>query len=231
MSQLYAYVNDATLQASADGSAIGLQATKRGELRVADFLTQMLLQGRCYQIRAGTVATGVAMDSVITDTDAEMCVDAAAGYTIIPTRFGIAFDDIATATTVKVAVKAVGTASNAGTAFVPIPLLQGGSNATATARVQETGAVQVPAEVFDQATPATACRRLFAYSNVNTETPASATAPAALAGPLASIAANASQLKYVGKGVACVYVQAAATTAFPLYFAELDFINFPTVNL
>src|SRR3990172_1770925 len=127
MAQLYGYVNDATLQAAADGTSVGVQASKRGEIRVVDFYTQMLLEGRTYQIRAGTVATGVAMDSVITDTDAEMCVDAASGTTIIPVSFRISFDDIATATTVKVAVKATGTASNAGTAQTPIPLLQGGA--------------------------------------------------------------------------------------------------------
>jgi hypothetical protein len=229
MTQTYAYVNDASLQGAAEGSAVALQATKRGELRVQDFITHMLINGRGYHIRAGTVATGVAMDSTLTDTDAEMCVDAAAGTTIIPINFAIAFDEIATATTVRVAVKAVGTASNAGTAFVPIPLLQGGSNCTATARVQNNGAVQVPAEVFDQTSPLTACRRLFQFNAVYTQTPA--TDLGSHAGPPATIAAAVADLNYVGKGVACVYVQAAATTAFPLYFASLDFLEIPTANL
>lgn len=225
MSNVFGYVNDNTLQGASDGSSVGLQASKRGELRVVDFYTQMLFQGRTFQIRAGTVATGVAADSTVTDTAAEGCVDAAAGTTIIPVRFGVDFDDIATATTVVVAVKAVGVVSSAGTAFEPLPLLQGGSGAVSSARVANNGGVTVTAEV------ATTTRRLFQHKNVNTETPASATAPAALAGPLASIAAAAAQLNYVGKGAACVYVQIAATTAFPLYFFELDFIEIPTANL
>ena len=229
MSQAYAYVNDDTLQGAGEGSAIALQATKRGELRVQDFLTHMLINGFGYQIRAGTVATGVAMDSTVTDTDAEMCVDAPDGVTIIPIRFGIAFDEIATATTVRVAVKAVGTASNAGTAFEPIPLLQGGLLSTCTARVQNNGAVQVPAEVFDATSGLTACRRLFQFNAVYTQTPA--TDLGSFAGPPATIAAAVADLNYIGKGVACVYVQAAATTAFPLYFAELDFLSFPTSKL
>src|SRR3990167_7949346 len=184
---------DPTLPTPGQASWQNARQASRGELRIIDFQTQMLMQGRGYTIVAGTVATGVAMDSVITDTDAEMCFDAALGTTIIPIRFGISFDDIATALTVKVRVKAVGTASNAGTAFEPIPLLQGGVAANCTARVQETGAVQVVAEVATQTTPLTATRVLFAYANVNTETPASATAPAALAGPLATIAASAGE--------------------------------------
>ena len=204
---------------------IPARATAQGEREMIDWITKRLLKGQGYQIRAGTVATGVAMDSVITDTDAEMCVDAPSGWTIVPVGFRISFDDIATATTVKVAVKATGAASNAGSAQIPLPLLQGAAGGSATARVQETGAVQVVAET------ALNTVRLFEYANVNTETPASATAPAALAGPLATIAASAAELRYIGKGVACVYVQAAATTAFPLYFAALDFIQFDSDEL
>ena len=44
-------------------------------------------------------------------------------------------------------------------------------------------------------------------------------------------AAWSPRLPYVGKGAACVYVQAAATTAFPLYFLTLNYIEIPTINL
>jgi hypothetical protein len=225
MTQIYADVKDAALDAYGESTMAALKATKRGELRVIDFYSHMLFQGRAFQITAGTIATGVAMDSVITDAAAEMSVDAPLGTTIIPVAFKVNFDDIATATTVKVFVKGVGAASSAGAAQTPLPLLQGGVAAVATGRVANNGGVTVAADL------ATTTRRLFGYANVNTETPASATAPAALAGPLASIAASASDLRYVGKGVACVYVQCGATTAFPLYFASLDWIELPSANL
>ena len=223
MTQLYGSVNDDTLQAAAEGTNIAIQATWRGELRTIDFITQMLLQGRCYQIRAGTIATGVAADSVLTDAAAEGCVDAVAGTTIIPINLGLTFDDIATATTVKAAVKAVGVVSSAGTAFVPLPLLQGGTAATSTARVANNGGVTVTAEL------ATTTRRLWQYNSVSTQTPTTDTPPSA--GSIASVAAGVADLNYVGKGAACVYVQVAATTAFPLYFFNLDYIEIPTVNL
>ena len=210
-------------------SWVPARVTAQGERVMIDWLTQKLLKGEGYHIRAGTVATGVAMDSTVTDTDAEMCIDAASGLTIVPVQFNIAFDEIATATTVRVAVKAVGTASNAGAVFTPIPLLQGGAGGSATARVEATGAVQVVGEVATQSTPLTATRRLWQYNAVYTETPATDTG--GYAGPLATLGAGMADLRYIGKGVACVYVQAAATTAFPLYFASLDFVEFDSDEL
>jgi len=226
MTQLYGFVNDASLMGAAEGTAVGLQATKRGELRVVDFYTHMALQGRAYQIKAGTIATGVQMDSVITDTAAEGCVDAAAGTTIIPVTFSLDFANIATATTVKVRLKAVGVVSSAGTAFVPLPLLQGGTASTSTARVANNGGVTVTAEL------ATTTRALFHWQDVTTETPAT-DLPGGGGGPSAAQATASwqSRLPYIGKGAACVYIQAAATTAFPLYFFSLDYIELPTVNL
>src|SRR3990172_5567250 len=100
------------------------RSTSMGEQLIMDWVTHRLLKGQGYQIRAGTIATGVAMDSTLTDAAAEGSVDATSGLTIVPISFKVAFDEIATATTVRVAVKAVGAVSSAGTAFVPLPLLQ-----------------------------------------------------------------------------------------------------------
>ena len=186
---------------------------------------EMAIEGRAYQIRAGTVATGVAMDSVTTDTAAEGCVDAATGLTVIPVNFNMGFDNIATATTVKVGIKAVGAVSSAGTAFTPLPMLQGGGASSATARVANNGGVTVTGEL------ATTTRRLFVWQDVTTETPAT-DLPGGGGGPSLSNAAASWQprIPYVGRGPACVYVQAASTTAFPLYFFDLEFIEIATTS-
>ena len=192
--------------------------TTMGELVVVEFITAALLDGRGYQVRVGTIATGIAAQDVIADATAEMCADAVAGTTIIPVHFGIGIRGIATGTTLQVAVKAVGVVSSAGTAFVPLPLKQDGSAAVSTARAA-AGAVTVTAEL------STTTRRLFEYENVNTQTPASALGTV----DNATIAAQAADLRYIGVGPACVYVQLAATTAFNLYFATLDYLEFPTL--
>ena len=44
-----------------------------------------------------------------------------------------------------------------------------------------------------------------------------------------TIAAQAADLRYVGVGAACVYVQIGATTAFNLHFSTLDYLEFPTL--
>lgn len=199
------------------------RVTAQGERLMQDWLTYKLLQGKGFQIRAGTIATGVAMDSTVTDTAAEGCVDAVAGLTIVPINFNISFDEIATSTTNRVAVKAVGSVSSAGTVFTPLPLLQGGSAASASARVANNGGVTVAAEL------ATTTRRLFQYNAVYTQTPATDTS--STAGPLATVAAGAADLRYIGKGPACIYVQCAATTAFPLYFFSLDWVEMDSDDL
>ncbi len=199
-------------------AAPAARMTTMGELVAVDFITAALLDGRGYQVRAGTIATGIAAQDVIADATAEMCQDAATGATVIPIKFRIGIRGIATATTVQIAVKAHGAVSTSGTAFVPLPLLQGGTASGQTARVQ-AGTVVVPAETV------TATTRLFEYEDVNTQTPTSDLGKI----HQATIAAAATDLRYIGVGPAVVYVQVAATTAFNLYFATLDSLQFPSL--
>ena len=189
--------------------------SKRGEKRIIDFLSEMLQEGRCYQVRLGTVTTPVAMDSVLTDTNAELCYDALTGLTIIPIQLGVAAREIATATTVSAALKGVGAVSSAGTAFTPLPLLQGGAAASGSARAANNGGVTVTAEA------ATTTVRIFEYENVFTQ------APTTINGNLTTltIAAYVADLQYVGKGPACIYLQLAATTAFPLTHSHLNVLE------
>lgn len=200
------------------GSTPGGRMTTMGELVAVDQITSWLLDGRGYQVRAGTIATGLSAQNVIADATADMCADGATGTTIIPASFRIAMREVATTLTVQVAVKAVGAVSTAGTAFVPLPLLQGGTAAVSTARVA-ADAVTVTAEL------ATTTRRLFEYENNFTQ------APTTINGNLAesTIAAGVVQLKYIGVGPACVYVQVASTTAQALWFGTLDYFEFPTL--
>ena len=197
-----------------------LKQSRNGELRIIDYLREMLHEGRCYQVRVGTIATGIAMQDVIADATAEFCYDALSGLTIIPIDLGVAAREIATGLTVQVALKGVGVVSSAGTVFVPLPLLQGGAGASGSARAA-AGAVTVTAEL------ATTTVRIFEYENNKTQAPTTFNAgldglPAACAG---------AKLQYEGKGPACIYFQAAATTAFPLYFAHLNVLELLSTSI
>ncbi len=189
--------------------------SKRGEQRIISFLEEMLQEQRCYQVRLGTVTVPVAVDAVMTDANAELCYDALAGLTIIPIGIGIAPRSIATATTFGAALKGVGVVSSAGTAFTPLPLFQGGVGASGSARAANDGGVTVEAEL------ATTTVKIFEYEETRTQTPTDA--DVFLAG--VTVAAQNAKLHYIGKGPACIYLQLAATTAFPLTHSYLDVLE------
>src|SRR3990167_6679872 len=98
-----------------------------------------LLEGRAFQVRAGTITTPIVGDLLITDSAAEMCADAATGTTIIPTYLNIGIR-LGTGILHEYGAKSIGSVSTAGTAFVPLPLMLGGNAALSTARVGAAGA-------------------------------------------------------------------------------------------
>ena len=192
------------------GATPGARMTTMGELVVTDFFQAALLDGRGFQIRAGTISVPLVGDVLITDTAAEMAIDAASGTTIIPMSANISFN-LAAATLFETAGKSVATVSSAGTAFVPLPLKSDGSAAVTTARVQAAGAVTVTAEL------ATTTQRHFSWSQ--------------------PIAAGAWDTWYdwqpkagpVLVGPRCFYIQIAADTTGPSYYASVDYLEFPTL--
>jgi hypothetical protein len=181
--------------------------TAMGQLIVVDFYTAAIMDGRGYQVRAGTITTPLTGDVAITDTAAEMCVDAAAGTAIIPVTVQVSLESLNGGTLPEAAAKSVATVSSAGTAFVPLPLKSNGSAAVSSARVQAAGAVTVTAEL------ATTTLRHFAAV-------------------LATIGTGGVPMEWkpiappVLVGARCFYVQVAGATAGPLYFAHGDYLEF-----
>ena len=214
MSDIRGYVAQDTLGAADEGTRVGLKASKRGELIVIDWYTQMATEGRAYQVRAGTITTPLVGDVVITDSAAEMCADATSGTTIVPVYVNIAIR-LGTGTLHEYAAKSTGSVSTAGTAFVPLPLYMGGSASVSTARVAAAGGVTVGAEA------ATTTRRHWAVSN-----------PVAVAaGHVLTTHVWNPVDPPVLPGAACFYVQIAATTTGPSYYAALDFIELTAASV
>ena len=109
-----------------------------GSMVVIDFFAKAILDGRGFQVRAGTITTPLVGDVVITDTAAEFCVDAVVGFVVIPVAQIISIR-LSTGTLHEYATKSVATVSSAGAAFVPLPLRSGGAAAATTARVAAAG--------------------------------------------------------------------------------------------
>src|SRR3990167_6016593 len=122
--ELQVRVNQDAPRAAGEDALIDIKGSKRGEMCVVDFYTAMILEGRGFQIRAGSVSDPLVGDAPLADTAAEMTVDAVSGYTIIPTFFNVA-GNLVTGTVAIITLKAVGAASTSGTVFVPLPLLIG----------------------------------------------------------------------------------------------------------
>jgi hypothetical protein len=214
------YVVGATEQNFNHGADAGSGiANLLGQQVVMDFYTHSVLAGKGFQVRAGTITTPLVGDVLITDTAAEMGSKAAAGYTIIPVYANINFN-LAAATLYEVAAKSVIDTTLSGTAFVPLPLRTLGPNgeatptaAATTAAVAAAGGVTVAAEL------ATTTRRHFAWGH-----------PIA-AGAWPTIYDWTPRTPPVLAGPAVFYVQIAADTTGPSYYASYDFLEFTTAEI
>lgn len=207
-------VGQSSPRAEADGIKADIKLNRRGEVCVVDFYTQMALEGRAFQIRMGTITVPAVGDVVITDTKAEMCVDAVTGTTVLPVHCHIAVR-LGTGTLHEYAVKSVAAVSTSGTAFVPLPLFIGGRASTCACRAAEAGGVVTIAELV------TTTRCHWHVAN-----------------PLA-VAAGHSFTTHVWEprtpppvvGPANAYVQVAATGTGPSYYSAFEYIELPTTSV
>ena len=109
---------------------------------VLDFLTHSILNGHGFQVRLGALTTPVTGDVEVTTTAAELSHDSTAGHVLIPIRFTFDLEALG-GTLPQASVKMTATASTAGTAFTPLPLLTGGRASATTARAAAAGGVTV----------------------------------------------------------------------------------------
>lgn len=186
--------------------------SKSGELFVVDFYTSMVLRGRAFQVRAGTITTPLTGDVEITDTAAEMCVDAANdSLAIMPVFLNMDIEALG-GTLPHVTAKSVATVSSAGAAFTPLNLRSDGPGPVTTARVAAAGGVTVTAEL------ATTTLRHFA-------------ATLAAVGNQVPMIAHTWWLPPVLRGPRCFYVQVGSVTTGSTYFGHFEYLELLGKNL
>ncbi len=192
-------------------------ANRQGISAIVDWYTYMALCGAAYQVRAGTITTPLIGSVAITDTQAELAIDAATAVnTVIPVYANISMR-LMTGTLHEYALKSVATVSSAGAAFIPLPLRSNMPACLTTARVA-AHAVTVTAEL------ATTTLRHWSYSN-----------PAA--GATGALPTSGHGLEWIPRvppvlvGPRCFYLQMAATGTGPSYYASVDFIEALTASL
>ena len=207
------YVAHDTLKAEGEGNWTEKKGNKLGFAIAMDFYTQMAIEGRVFNVTAGTISVPLVGDVLIINQKAEMAVDCTLGTTIIPVFTNVSINASAGATLHEYAGKSVATVSSAGDAFVPLNLKSDGVDAASTARVDAAGGVTVTAEL------ATTTLRHWSWSQ-----------PIA-AGAYATTYDWQPRTPPVLVGPRCYYVQIAAAGAGPGYFASIDYIELPTINV
>lgn len=200
-----------SVQSSSHGAMDFPKLDKMTLTVVKDFYLNAVMEGSAYTIRAGTISTPLVGDVLITDTAAEIALDAPSGISAIPVYCSIGIN-LGAGTLHEYAIKSVATVSSAGDAFVPLPLYLDGTTAKAasrcTARVDAAGGVTVTAEL-----------------NTTTRLHWSAGIPIAIAAGEQSTFVWDPKMPPIIQNNACCYVQIAATGTGPSYYANLDYIE------
>ena len=184
-----------------------------GATVVMDFYLKSMLDGHGFQVRAGTITTPLVGDVAITDTFAEYCVDGGTNLVIIPVYNNISVR-AGSGTAHEMAIKSVATVSSAGTAFTPLPLMNTGVAASTTARVSAAGGVTVTAEL------ATTTMRHWSYSQQAVFTTGQVIIPD-----------YSPRTPPVLVGSRCLYVQIAAATTGPSFYASIDYLEFTRAQM
>ncbi|HLF79644.1 MAG TPA: hypothetical protein VJB57_19355 [Dehalococcoidia bacterium] len=206
---LQVLVEQDSVGATGEGTWRGAKGNKMGFQIVTDFFTQMAIEQRVFQIRAGDIATPLIGDVPIADTKCEYCADCIIGTTIIPVHASIGVT-LEPGTANQIKIQSVGVVSSAGTAFVPLNTYLGGRGAASSGRVAAAGGVTVTAEAVTTTRLHYANGQGIAAGAYLQSCEWNPKAPPVLVGP------------------ACCYVQIGATTTGPSYFANLEYIELPT---
>lgn len=189
---------DALIWANASGAPV-----------VLDFLTAAILNGHGFQVRLGALTTPVTGDVEVTTTAAEMSADSVAGLVMMPVHFTFDLEALG-GTLPQASVKMTATASTAGTAFTPLPLITGGRAAQTSARAAAAGGVTV----VDDATTTT--RLLYASHQ-------------------AAMGNLEVDIDLWGRGIVNgagnIYVAVGSVTTGSTYFSRLDYLEFTSAQV
>lgn len=210
MSDERVYAKQQNPPRATDDTWVALRASRDGSPIVLPWYTALAVEGKCYQVRLGTITAPLTGDVLITDTAAESAAEAASGYVILPFHLNAEIEALG-GTLPQVAFKAVNALiTTLGTAFTPLNLKIGGPAANARAAVAAAGGVAVAAEVN------TTTRVIFSTTQ-------------AVAAD--QVIDKFFEVPHVLVGAASVYLQVGSVTTGSTYFANYDFAEFTTAEL
>ena len=213
--QLQLRVGQDIIQAGSENDPIYWKGNKRGEACVIDFYTEMALEGRGYQIRAGVLTSPIIGDVALTTTAAEFAVEALEGMAIMAVYLNIAIA-VGTAVLHEYILGSGDGSISGGTVFVPLPLLVETSS-VASGAIAQTGGAGGVTVIADAATT----RAHWHGAN-----------PVAVgAGHAITTHTFEPRTPPTVANVAHFWVGIASSATAPSYFASLDWIQMPWANI
>lgn len=235
--QMSVYVAQDTIQTGDEEDLVNLKGTKRGELCIIDFWTEMSLEGNAFQVRMGTLTAPIAGDIVMQSTAAECAITAKAGMTFIPAEGWVSTDVDGTTNATEITFKSVSTAhtESSGDEFVPLNLFMGGIPSRLSVETQLAGGVTVAADSD------TTTRQHYHLSREFTKDTDNAWQAKNMLRPHTGRSRDLSwrinpaiwrpAVPPVLVGTACLYMTVSGAGASPTYFAHIDWVEMATDNI
>ncbi len=213
MTDLRIYTKSQSVRRATDDTWVALRGVRDGAMINQPWNQAMIIDGKGYQVKAGNLTSPLTGDIAISDATCEMAVNAASGMTVIPMSVNVSLESFAGGGEPEMACKSAPALSgaSAGTVFLPLPLRMGGRAARGQAFVDAAGGVTAPAE--------TVLNTRVHYASV-----------VAAVGNF-HLAHVEFRVAPICVGTASFYVQVAADTAGPVYFAQFDYLELPTNHL
>lgn len=213
MSDIRVYAKSVAAPRATDDTWVALRSTRDGAPIVLPWHAALAIEGKVYQVRLGTITTPLTGDVDITDAAAEAAAEAASGYVILPLAVQVTVEALGGTLPVAAFKSAGALITTLGTAFVPLNLKIGGAAANARAAVAAAGGVAVVAELATTT-------RVHVIGQTS-----------AIGDAQPNLIDREFDVPPVLVGPASCYLQVAAVTTGPTYFAFFNFAEFTTGEL
>ena len=207
------YAKQQSVTRFSDDTWVNLRASRDGSPIIMPWYVALAIEGRCYQVRLGTITAPLTGDIEITTVAAEAATEAAAGSTIIPLYVNVELEALG-GTLPQACLKAAGALiTTLGTAFIPLPLRIGGPAASGRSAVAAAGGVAVAAE-------ATGTHRVLASGHTS-----------GIGDAQPNILDQQFRIPHVLVGPASVYLQVGTVMTGSTYFGFYNFAELLTNDI
>ena len=207
------YAKQQSAPRASDDTWAALRSSRDGSPILFPWYFALAVEGKCFQVRLGTITAPLTGDVDVTDTAAEAAAEAATGMTILPLYANVDIELLG-GTLPQVCLKSVNAViTTLGTQFIPLNLRIGGPAAQGRAAVAAAGGVAVAAEV-------NTTTRVLASGHTS-----------AIGDAMPNILDQLFEVPHVLVGPASVYLQVGTVTTGTAYFGFFNYAEIATNDI